>query len=101
MNDISDHTRRDPSDFLTIGRTIMANERTLLAFLRTSMAFFIAGIGLIKYLDHPVFDAIGSVFFVLAGIFLTWGVHRYRHVRKVLREVTLEDQQSAEKEMGL
>jgi putative membrane protein len=66
MNDISDHTRRDPSDFLTIGRTIMANERTLLAFLRTSMAFFIAGIGLIKYLDHPVFDAIGSVFFVLA-----------------------------------
>jgi len=101
MNDISDHTRRDPSDFLTIGRTIMANERTLLAFLRTSMAFFIAGIGLIKYLDHPVFDAIGSVFFVLAGIFLIWGVHRYRHVRKVLREVTLEDQQSAEKEMGL
>ena len=63
-------TRRDPSDFLTIGRTIMANERTLLAFLRTSMAFFIAGIGLIKYLDHPVFDAIGSVFFVLAGILL-------------------------------
>jgi len=101
MNDISDHTRRDPSDFLTIGRTIMANERTLLAFLRTSMAFFIAGIGLIKYLDHPVFDAIGSIFFVLAGIFLIWGVHRYRHVRKVLREVTLEDQQSAEKEMGL
>jgi len=101
MNDISDHTRRDPSDFLTIGRTIMANERTLLAFLRTSMAFFIAGIGLIKYLDHPVFDAIGSVFFVLAGIFLIWGVHRHRHVRKVLREVTPEDQQTAEKEMGL
>ena len=101
MNDISDHTRRDPSDFLTIGRTIMANERTLLAFLRTSMAFLIAGIGLIKYLDHPVFDAIGSIFFVLAGIFLIWGVHRYRHVRKVLREVTPEDQQTAEKEMGL
>ena len=101
MNDISDHTRRDPSDFLTIGRTIMANERTLLAFLRTSMAFFIAGIGLIKYLDHAVFDAIGSVFFVLAGILLLWGVHRYRHVRKVLREVTPEDQQTAEKEMGL
>ena len=101
MNDISDSTRRDPSNLLTIGRTIMANERTVLAFLRTSMTFFIAGIGLIKYLDHPVFDAIGWIFFVLAGIFLIWGVHRYRHVRKVLREVTLEDQQSAEKEMGL
>jgi putative membrane protein len=101
MNDISDRTRRDPANFLTIGRTIMANERTLLAFLRTSMTFFIAGIGMIKYLGHPAFDAIGWIFVVLAGIFLIWGVYRYRHVRKVLREVTPEDQQSSEKEMGL
>jgi putative membrane protein len=101
LNDISDHTRRDPFSFLTIGRTIMANERTLLAFLRTSLAFCIAGVGLIKYLDHPGFDVIGWIFVVLAGIFLIWGVHRYRHVRKVLRVVTPEDQQSAEKEMGL
>ena len=73
----------------------------MLAFLRTSMTFFIAGIGLIKYLDHPALDAIGWIFVVLAGRFLIWGVHRYRHARKVLREVTPEDQQSAEKEMGL
>ena len=101
MNDISDITRRDPSNLLTIGRTIMANDRTLLAFLRTSLAFCAAGIGLIKYLDHPVFDVIGWIFVVLAGILLLWGVHRHRHVRKVLREVTPEDQQTAEKEMGL
>ena len=101
MNDISDHTRRDPVSLLTIGRTIMANERTLLAFLRTSLAFCIAGVGLIKYLDPPVFDTLGWIFIVLAGIFFIWGVHRYRHVRKVLRVVTPEDQQSAEKEMGL
>jgi len=101
LNDISDHTRRDPVSLLTIGRTIMANERTLLAFLRTSMAFFIAGIGLIKYLKHLALETIGWIFVVLAGIFLIWGVHRYRHIRKVLREVTPEDQQSTEKEMGL
>jgi putative membrane protein len=101
VNDISDSTRRDPVSLLTIGRTIMANERTLLAFLRTFMTFFIAGIGLIKYSDHPVFDTLGWIFIVLAGIFFIWGVHRYRHVRKVLRVVTPEDQQSAEKEMGL
>jgi putative membrane protein len=59
VNDISDRTRRDPADFLAIGRTIMANERTLLAFFRTSLAFLIVGIGLIKYMDHPVLDAIG------------------------------------------
>ena len=101
MNDISDHTRRDPVSLLTIGRTIMANERTLLAFLRTFMTFFIAGIGLIKYADHPVFDTLGRIFIILAGIFFIWGVHRYRHVRKVLSEATPEDQQSAEKKIGL
>jgi hypothetical protein len=65
------------------------------------MTFFIAGIGMIKYLDHPVLDAIGWIFIVLTGIFLIWGVYRYRYVRKVLREVTPKDQQLAEKDMGL
>ena len=101
MSDISDKTRRDPSNLLTVGRTIMANDRTLLAFLRTSLAFLATGIGLIKYLDHQIFDAIGLIFIVLAGIFLIWGIHRYRHVKKILREVTPEDQQADEKEMGL
>lgn len=101
VNDISDQTRHDPAILLTIGRTIMANERTLLAFIRTSMAFLIMGIGLIKYLDHPVLDVLGWIFVVLAGVLFFWGLHRYKEVKKVLRDVTPEDQQSAEKTMGL
>ncbi|MGD8268883.1 MAG: DUF202 domain-containing protein [Desulfobacterales bacterium] len=101
MNDISDRTGRDPVNLLANGRTIMANERTLLAFLRTFMAFFIAGIGLIKYLDHPALEAMGCIFVVFAGVLLIWGVHRYRLGRKVLREVTPENQQSGKREMGL
>jgi hypothetical protein len=58
VNDISDRTRRDPANFLAIGRTIIANERTLLAFLRTSLACFLGGAGLFKYLVHPVVDVI-------------------------------------------
>jgi putative membrane protein len=101
VKNISNSTRHDPAILLTIGRTIMANDRTLLAFLRTSLAFCAAGIGLIKYLDHPVFDVIGWIFVVLAGILFIWGAHRHRHVRKVLRVVTPEDQQTAERELGL
>jgi hypothetical protein len=52
-------------------------------------------------MDHPVFEAIGWFFVVLAGKFFIWGVHRYRNARKVLKEVTPQDQQSSEKEMGL
>ena len=101
MNDISDRTKRDPANFLAIGSTSMANERTLLAFIRTSMTFVIMGIGMIKYLAHPVFDAIGWICVVIAGILLIWGVYRYRRVRKGLREITPEDLQASEKEMGL
>jgi cardiolipin synthase len=36
------------------------------------------GGGLIKFLNHPVLDAIGWIFILLGGIFLTWGVQRYR-----------------------
>ena len=101
MEDISDSAKCDPSGLLTIGRTIMANDRTMLAFFRTSLTFCAAGIGLIKYLDHPAYDIIGVVFIALAVIFLIWGVHRYWHVKKILKAVTPNDQKAAEKEMGL
>ena len=101
MKDISDGSKHEPSNLLTIGRTIMANDRTLLAFSRTSLAFFAAGIGLIKYLDNPAYDVIGWIFIGLASTFLIWGIHRHRHVKRILKAVTPDDQQAAEKEMGL
>ncbi|BBO78556.1 hypothetical protein DSCW_59730 [Desulfosarcina widdelii] len=97
----SDSSKHDPSNLLTIGRTIMANDRTMLAFFRTSLAFCAAGIGLIKYLDHLAYDVIGWIFIGLACAFLIWGTHRYRHVKRILKAVTPEDQKAAEKEMGL
>ncbi len=101
MNDLSDRTRGDPVNLLSIGRTVMANERTLLAFLRTSLTFLVVGIGFIKYLDHPLLYVGGWSFIVFSGILLIWGVWRYRQAKKVLREVTPEQQQSIEKKMGL
>jgi uncharacterized membrane protein YidH (DUF202 family) len=102
MNEISARVSRgDAAIFLTTGRTIMASERTLLAFLRTSLAFCIAGIGLIKYLDHPLLVALGWIFVMFAGLFLIWGIHRYRHIKKGLKKVTPIDQLFTEKEIGL
>lgn len=101
MDEISDRTRRDPSSLLTLGRTIMANDRTLLAFLRTSLAFGAAGVGMIKYLDPPIFDVMGWIFVAFSGVILSAGIHRYRHAKKILKAVTPKDQQAAEEEMGL
>ena len=71
---------------LAAGRTIMANDRTLLAFLRTSLTFLVVGIGLIEYVDHPIIDTIGWILILLTGVFLTWGIRRYRCAKKILKQ---------------
>jgi putative membrane protein len=86
---------------MDIGRTIMANERTLPAFLRTSLGFFLSGIALIKYLKHPLIQILGWVSIFLAPVFLVWGLYRYRHVKKVLKGVTPKELVTVEKEIGL
>ena len=101
MADITDSAIHNSSDILTIGRTVLASDRTLLAFFRTALAFGAAGIGLIKYLDHPGYEALGIVLVALACFFLVWGGYRYWHVKKILKAVTPDGAQAVEKEMGL
>ena len=44
------------SDYLAVDRTIMANERTLLAYIRTSVGLLIAGLALIRFFHQTHFD---------------------------------------------
>ena len=44
------------SDALNFGRTALANERTLLAFIRTAISLLAAGVGFILLLEHPPSD---------------------------------------------
>ena len=101
MSDIYNSAKINSENLLAIGRTIMANERTLLAFLRTSLGFFLGGIALIKYLKHPIIEGLGWVFILLAAVFLVWGLYRYWHVKKVLKAVTPKELVTVEKEIGL
>jgi uncharacterized protein (DUF302 family)/uncharacterized membrane protein YidH (DUF202 family) len=50
------------SDELAVGRTSLANERTLLAYLRTALQCVVGGVSLIKFFDHPVARLLGAVF---------------------------------------
>lgn len=101
MKDFSNEKKDDSSDLMAIGRTIMANERTLLAFLRTALGFFLGGTAMIKYLKHPLIESLGWAFIVVAPVLLVWGLYRYRHVKKVIKAVTPENQAALEKEIGL
>ncbi|MBD0319340.1 MAG: DUF302 domain-containing protein [Gemmatimonadetes bacterium] len=53
------------SDVLALGRTSLANERTLLAYLRTALQCVVGGVSLMKYFDHPFTRLLGAVFLPL------------------------------------
>lgn len=74
-------TRRD---FLALERTKMANERTLLAYWRTSFALIIFALFLVK-LDYNFNNLIVSSICILFSIILfIYGIRRFRYYEKVI-----------------
>ncbi len=71
-------------DDLAWRRTALANERTLLAYLRTALALAAAGVSAVKLLDQPAWQAAGLAS-VAGGLFTgAIGIIRYRSVKRSL-----------------
>ena len=64
-------------DRLARQRTELANERTLLSYIRTAMGFFIVGVPAVWWLELPGVQALGVVSLVVAVAFLGVGVWRF------------------------
>jgi putative membrane protein len=64
-------------DRLARQRTELANERTLLSYIRTAMGFFIVGIPAVWWLELPGVQALGVVSLVAGVVFLGVGVWRF------------------------
>lgn len=64
-------------DRLARRRTELANERTLLSYIRTAMGFFIVGIPAVWWLGLPGIQALGVVSLVMGVAFLAVGVWRF------------------------
>lgn len=65
--------------------TSLSNERTLLTYIRTALAFVASGVALIRFFDDPGMVVIGWVLLPVGIACALFGVGRYRHVRKILR----------------
>lgn len=79
-------------DHLAMERTKLANERTLLSYLRSSLYLLLGGIGLLG-IKESIFEELrplGYVAIVLSIIFLVVGVTRFiqlkRHLAKYKQE---------------
>lgn len=61
--------------------TILANERTFLAYVRTALTLFVAGISFIRFFEIDLVVKLGAVF-VIIGVIITFiGTVRYFVIR--------------------
>ncbi len=82
------------ADHLAIDRTILSNERTGLAYARTSLAMLIVGGTCLKFFDSWTMWAIGGVFIAGALLVGVRGVMRYTQTAQYLA-AALEEQTGA------
>ena len=67
---------------LAIERTVMANDRTFLSFVRTSLYFAIAGISINEVLQLQYGLVLEIAFWVLAAFTITVGIIKYVQQKK-------------------
>lgn len=72
-------------DYLALDRTSMANERTLLAYVRTALALLIVGGTMLHVLESKTLHVLAVVFIVLAAITGTIGVVRFQKMHVAIK----------------
>lgn len=72
-------------DYLAMQRTGLANERTLLSYIRTSLYFLVSGTALLTVEDLENIKGFGFLFFALSLICIVFGILNFLKIRKRLR----------------
>lgn len=73
-------------EYLAIERTRMANETTLLSYIRTGLYFLVAGWTLGPIVDSTFWHIIGTPLIVVGLIIMVLGIGRYLRVRRAIEE---------------
>jgi len=72
-------------DYLALERTKLANERTLLSYIRSSLYLLIGGIALIQLEGFESIHFLGYVSLVLTVLFLLIGIQRFYKLNQRLK----------------
>jgi len=79
-------------EHLALERTKLANERTLLSYIRASLYLLIGGIALLELEGHDNLKWVGYVSLGLCILFLIIGFSRYITLEKKLKDLLLPDE---------
>jgi len=74
----------------------MANERTLLAYIRTALGFSIVGIPAISWSEQPGMQALGLLALVAGLVCLAIGLWRFRVIKAALAAESMHLDQDRE-----
>lgn len=73
-------------DFLDIDRTVLANERTYLAYIRTALAMLVLGISGVEFTHIVWIRVIGGSFVVFSIVTFVIGFVRYEKMKKQIKK---------------
>lgn len=74
-------------DYLAIERTRLANERTLLSYVRSSLYLLLGSIGFFQLKDYPNFKYLAVTALIFSGIFFAIGVYRFVVLKRSLKQL--------------
>ena len=84
-------------DYLAMERTKLANERTLLSYIRSSLYLLLGGIAIIQLEGFERIKFLGYISLGLTVILLVIGVYRFQKLNKQLRNYYLQIESMIEK----
>lgn len=73
-------------EYLAIARTRLANETTLLAYIRTGLYFLVAGSTLGYVIQSSFWNIVGTPLTVIGFIIMLLGLIRYFRLRRAIEE---------------
>jgi putative membrane protein len=85
-------------EHLALERTKLANERTLLSYIRSSLYLFIAGLAILQIKEYTHVQWLGYLSLFICVVFITIGVYRYIHLNRKLRKLLQPDSEDESKE---
>ncbi len=74
-------------DFLALDRTVLANERTFLAWFRTAISMIAGGLAVVKFSNETLFLLGGIFLIVVGGVIGFIGIVRYIRIRQRLEKI--------------
>jgi putative membrane protein len=86
ISDFENKERIILRDYLALERTRLANERTLFAYLRTSLYLVLGGIAFLQLKDFEHIKWLGYFSLGLSVVFLVVGIYTYFKLKSKLKK---------------